>query len=336
MNESNGINKTSDQVPLAMRLEEIFMPDATRQRRALYTGDSEQAHAQFVHYTSADAALKIISSKHIWMRNVKCMADYREVQHGFDILNAFFSNQPKRRKFSDAIDACFTGVSQEAIDLFNQWFNDLNLSTYITSISEHDKKENLHGRLSMWRAFGGSPVRVAIVLNIPRATESARALNILFSPVAYLTPEQAHDSLDEVVRNVTNNSEFLSSLERPVIVNYIFHAFITSVICLKHEGFREEREWRAIYSPNRESSALMKSSTEVVWGVPQKIYKIPLDGTVSEAIKDLDLARLFDRLIIGPSPYPWPMYEAFALALKDAGVADVEKRVFVSGIPIRV
>ena len=68
------------------------------------------------------------------------------------------------------------------------------------------------------------------------------------------------------------------------------------------EGFREEREWPAVYSPNRESSALMKSSTEVVWGVPQKIYKIPLDGTVSEAIKDLDLARLFDRLIIGAIP----------------------------------
>jgi hypothetical protein len=110
---------------------------------------------------------------------------------------------------------------------------------------------------------------------------------------------------------------------------------MAGVVCLKHEGFREEREWRVIYNPKRSSSPLMESSTEIIGGVPQTIYKIPLDVTVSETLGELDLFRMFDRLIIGPTSYPWAMYEAFVRALTMAGVADAGNRVFTSTIPIR-
>jgi hypothetical protein len=110
---------------------------------------------------------------------------------------------------------------------------------------------------------------------------------------------------------------------------------LAGVICLKHEGFHEEREWRAIYAPKCWPSALMESSTEVIDGIPQIVYKIPLDAKVSEYLTDLDFSKMFDRLIVGPTPYPWPMYEAFVDALIKAGVADADKRLFASGIPIR-
>ena len=81
----------------------------------------------------------------------------------------------------------------------------------------------------------------------------------------------------------------------------------------------------------------MESSIEVVGGVPQVIYKIPLDVKVSPALADLEFSRIFDRLIIGPSQYPWPMIEAFKTALAEAGVEPEtdKQRIFVSGIPIR-
>jgi hypothetical protein len=44
---------------------------------------------------------------------------------------------------------------------------------------------------------------------------------------------------------------------------------------------------------------------------------------------------MFDRLIIGPSPYPLVMCDAFTEALKAAGIPDAENRVRASGIPIR-
>jgi len=84
---------SSEQFALAIRLERIFMPHARSQREKFYAGpDGEpQPVKRFVHYTTAEAALSIIKSKRVLMRNTTCMADYREVQHGFDILNRFLS-----------------------------------------------------------------------------------------------------------------------------------------------------------------------------------------------------------------------------------------------------
>ena len=79
----------------------------------------------------------------------------------------------------------------------------------------------------------------------------------------------------------------------------------------------------------------MESSLEVVGGIPQIVYKLPLDAKVADAVTDLDVARVFDRLIVGPSEYSWPMYEAFTKALTAVGIENAEKRVFISAIPIR-
>lgn len=54
-----------DAVRVAMQLESIFMPRATKHRQRLYAGGDS---ARFVHYTSAEAALSIIKSKRVWMR----------------------------------------------------------------------------------------------------------------------------------------------------------------------------------------------------------------------------------------------------------------------------
>lgn len=79
----------------------------------------------------------------------------------------------------------------------------------------------------------------------------------------------------------------------------------------------------------------MIPSVEVIGGVPQIIYQLPLDSSVSPVLAELDLARMFDRLIVGPSPYPWAMFEAFVDALTKMGIAEAGNRVYVSGIPLR-
>jgi hypothetical protein len=120
-----------------------------------------------------------------------------------------------------------------------------------------------------------------------------------------------------------------------MVVGWVFNMLVAAVTCLKHEGFHEEREWRVIYAPQRVPSELMESSIEVVGGIPQTVYKILLDGKKSDALADIDLARLLDRVIIGPSQFSWAMYEAFVKALSDLGVEKPETRVCISGIPIR-
>ncbi len=99
----------------------------------------------------------------------------------------------------------------------------------------------------------------------------------MFSPVAYLGKESVHAEIDNVIQNMHINKDFLRLIERSRVVAIIFNMLVAAVICLKHRGFHEECEWRVIYAPNRWASTLIESSTEVIGGVPQVIYKIPLD-----------------------------------------------------------
>src|SRR5260221_4967363 len=250
-----------------------------RQRAKVGFTDEKSGPMRFVHYTSAEAAIEFIQSKRIWMRNTMCMADYSEVLHGFALMNSFFLNPDNNTSFVAALNRSHSDVSKDAFFAFSHWWDRQRTETYITSISEHDDREDEHGRLSMWRAFGGNAARVALVFRIPYATKGALNLNLLFSPVSYLTEAEPHQVIREVIKNLNENLEFLQSIDRQMVVNMVFYMLLAGVVCLKHEGFREEREWRAIYVPMIRSSPLMKSSVETVGGVPQGVYHIPLDAS---------------------------------------------------------
>jgi hypothetical protein len=180
------------------------------------------------------------------------------------VSNYFFADKAKMEGFCSALDAYVPGAALEAVKLFDGWLPDTRINTYIASISEHDSKEDLHGRLSMWRAFGGNTARVAIVFGVPWLAEGAEHLNIIFSPVAYLTENEVHTVIYEVIDNINKNEYFIRSVDRPIIVGTVFSMLLAAVTCLKHEGFREEREWRAIYSPKRGPSPFMEASTKVI------------------------------------------------------------------------
>jgi hypothetical protein len=173
-----------------VRIMGITMPHALKQIQAMYQRSPDQTHARFVHYTTAEAALSIIRTKRFWLRNTNCMSDYREVQHGFDIFNRYFLDAAKRKAFVDAFDACASGTADDAFTAFNNWWQDLRLNTYIACVSEHQDSEGVHGRLSMWRAFGGTGTRVGIVLRFPYVSISAVSLSSQFQPSRLLVRTQ--------------------------------------------------------------------------------------------------------------------------------------------------
>jgi hypothetical protein len=320
------------------KLNRIFTPEAARQIEELYGKGVENSQARFVHYTSAETALKIIKSKRIWMRNVTCMADFAEVRHGFDIVKSVLNKPSMRSGFIEALNACAPGTAQATLERFERSGDELRFNTYIASISRHKDAEDRDGRLSMWRAYGGnSGRRVAIVLKIPGFTPASLALQLRFSPVAYFTEEQACKTFSEVIEGIRDNCEFLSAPpQRQIVPELMYQTLISAAVCLKHPGFQEELEWRAIHFPKSQPSHFMKPSIEAIGGIPQVVYPIPLDEKCSEgaeAIRDLDISRVFDRLIIGPTQYPWAIAEAFTNALRDAGVPNAT--VSASRIPIR-
>ena len=240
------------------------------------------------------------------------MSDFREVQHGFEILQKFFGDPQKKAVFKAALESCTPGVADEAISLFDQWYTATRLLTFIASLSEHLASEDANGRLSMWRAFGNPAApRVAIVIRIPQYSVVATTkLYLMFSPVAYLTEDETHDVINTVIKNITANSGYLKSLDRDIVKTAVFNMLVAGVVCLKHEGFAEEREWRAIYSPARLPSSLIEESIESVAGVPPLVFKVPLDAAASADLAEIDLYSMLDRIIIGPSSYPDVLWSA--------------------------
>jgi hypothetical protein len=145
--------------------------------------------------------------------------------------------------------------------------NSIPYNTYITSVSEHNpKKEDHSGRLSMWRAFGNTgATRIALIVKVPPiADTSTQALRIMFNPVAYLTEAEMHDQIRLVGENVLKEESFLRGLPPSIIGEHLFQMFFSAVTCLKHEGFREEREWRIVYNHHLYPSALMERSIETI------------------------------------------------------------------------
>jgi hypothetical protein len=316
------------------RISKIFFPYSHAESERAYAGGRV---AKFAHYTSADVALKIIKEKRIWMRNTTCMADYKEVTHGHEMLRVCFEGG-SRERFRAALNACREGVADKAINLFDKHWADTLFNTFVTCLSEHDENtEDRHGRLSMWRAFAPNTTRVALVFAVPRATKAVQHLSLTFAPVGYFSQAKMQEQLDLIIANIGREKEFLTALPPDQLRVLALLTLRASHVGVKHEGFHEEREWRAIYGPVFWQSAIMAPlmTIEPVWGVPQRVYRIPLDIAVNPELREIDFANIFYRLIIGPSPYGAAMEDAFIRELRNSGVEDANNRVFRSEIPIR-
>ena len=151
-----------------LKIESILMPYAAARRDQLW-----KRNGRFVHYTSAENAIKIIKSKCMWMRNAQCMTDYAELATGHTLLVKFFSQEKNKGLFFSALNECYPGMAEETINQFDQWWkSNIAFRTYIACLSEHDDAEDTHGRLSMWRGFGRAVARAAIVLKLPTPAEA--------------------------------------------------------------------------------------------------------------------------------------------------------------------
>ena len=142
------------------------------------------SNGQFVHYTSADAAMKMLDSRAVWMRNARTMNDFSEVEYGRHLLIEAYRG-PIGKRLRQCLDVIDPTIKEKIETLFNGWSPQFPQLTYLTCFSEHDaQQEDTIGRLSMWRAYGG-PVSVALVLNNKPFLAPTDVLSAFTNPVLY-------------------------------------------------------------------------------------------------------------------------------------------------------
>jgi hypothetical protein len=262
------------------------------------------------------------------------MDDYKEVLLGREYLNRFFDCYASQLR--EAFDAI--GLGGDPIDQFKSKQDALENDTYVWCVSEHAENDYEYGRLSMWRGFGHA-IRAALILKLP-LQDTTSGLGLSFRPVSYVGYEQFQEEMAEVIEKIRLRSNELLQRCRPEeLRDELFYMFTTAVVTVKHRGFQEEREWRAIYWPTFTKQSRVTKAVECIQGIPQLVCKIPLENYPNEdpdlQVQGVTIPEMVSKIIIGPSVYHGPMRRAFIDILKDAGVPEPETRVFSSDIPLR-
>jgi hypothetical protein len=112
-------------------------------------------------------------------------------------------NTPFRR---DPVDP-LRGLSPEIEKLFDDWTGHRKFDTYLACFSEHKESEDTFGRLSMWRAYGGTTGVALVMKNEPfQSTTISDVLKIYGSPVAYFDESRHMKAFSEVVDNIESNA----------------------------------------------------------------------------------------------------------------------------------
>jgi hypothetical protein len=297
-------------------------------------GGLDLRHQRLVHYTSAENGLKIINGREVWMRHASVMNDFSEMEHGARCLaTAWHSERGKR--FQGWLDQLVDGLSKRLAASFDRDQPSIKNDTYLTSVSLHETgMEDLYGRLSMWRAYGGKS-GVALVMH-PTAFQSETDLLGAYSyPVTYQDAAQFMAWFEVWADVLAVHTDQLKVVADELLAWHLNHAFRMFVLCTKHPGFHEEKEWRVFHTPlfDGGDGKAVRKSFETINGIPQPVFKIPLDPTLG--VPGLGLSELLDRVIIGPTQHATPIALAYAEALTRVGIEDPSKLIIISDLPLR-
>lgn len=308
----------------------IFFPHFTQERARV-----EQEQIRFAYYTTAETALRIIEGKSIWIRNTSLMNDFSEVQHGFACVHSALTESVEGNRFIEALGKIAPGVVEKTWAHFSSRRLELIHNTYILCFSEHDSKDpDLDlGRLSMWRAYGGSAGAAFIFKN--SALFKDIDLGIYASPVLYGGVAEVAAWLKRITKSVETHLQAFSAIKQAELENILLRMFLFGSTCTKHRAFKEEREWRVIGAPTIfEPHSCVSLQLKTNRGIPQCILELKFSEPTAGIPNDLHLDALLDYVLIGPCDHPIAIANAISKAMKNTGIK-VDKRVHCTGIPLR-
>lgn len=293
---------------------------------------------RFAHYTNIDVARKIIeacpSERSLWLRNSKYMNDFSEVEHGQRCLDEALNDWRLYGRFRRVLNAIRPGLENDIIVPLAESAAFLAERAYLMSLSLHNNEEAVSGKLSMWRAYGKSD-NVCLIFNTQPFVTQQSNFELVLSPVFYGNPPEFKREFEALIQRLENCAPQLSVLDDDLVKTNIARAIDYAILSTKHKGFHEEVEWRVIHQHSGFRTD-PPSSTEIINGIEQTVYHLPLRYDIYDGIWGSALEEVLDRVIIGPSIDPRRNRNTVIRLLEDAGITNAEDRVVDCGIPLRV
>lgn len=204
---------------------------------------------------------------------------------------------------------------------------------YLTSLSLHDARESLTGKLSMWRAYGG-PDNVCLLFHTQPFVANQTAWELVLSPVLYGGPFEFKREFEAFIQRLERCAGVLSSLDASIIQANVARALDSAVLSIEHHGFHEEVEWRIIHQ-HSDFHADPPSETVTFNSQRELVYHLPIENNDEGGIWGASLDEALDRIIIGPVANPKRTRNHLVRLLGEGGIMRPEDRVGHCGIPFR-
>ncbi len=288
------------------------------------------------HYTSIGVLEKIMRDDEIWLSNPLFMEDLEEVRFGVNEGIRLFEELDLQKICESPARA---SLIRHAFHAYFQKFNlEHALDTYVFCLTEHDPA-NTDGVLSMWRGYGGRGNGAALGFKTDLITTPNDQSPLTFARVRYASSEHRLRWLKEKLEEWANllNSASIQDDKLHIAAYSIFYVIKFYALVSKHDGFSEEKEWRIIYMPERDTAGSLKERFGYVVGgrgvEPKLRLKIaPQPWTPDQS---WTFGDVLDRVILGPSVSSPLAKSSFNRMLEAIGKRDFRKKVFSSTIPLR-
>ena len=307
----------------------IFCPIASESHAS-----AKESNQLFAHYTSARVAQSILQKSEFWMRNALHQNDFSEIQYAQSMLRETFQSE-LGGSFFKSLDRCHEGLGDEVRSVYESqdFQRRLLQETFIACITKHYQQEAGVGRLSMWRAYGGTNP-VAIVFAQKALVRPEANPGGFVQPVHYANQEHFRQELVRTTGRIFDARDRLSLVPRQDVKNLAVGSLLAKVTCTKHPGFREECEWRLVMSSLYGCQlAGPQYSLEEIEGAQQVVYKARLALPGADDVAGMTMESAIHQIIIGPCADPQSVRKSLVDQLQ--GVISLSDRVVFSDIPLR-
>lgn len=236
------------------------------------------------HYCSVENFFKIVESKSIWLSNVKQMNDKAEskwVERYFEIIRENFSGD------------YYTEFIREVFNTYN-W---LSSPSYVFCLSANKDL------LSQWRAYADDGHGVCVgftTKDIPFnhgptvAFGEHESASLGLSKVVYFNHSQKKLILEQC-QKLKEGFDGTNDFWYPRYLGYIISYYAT---IFKNPSFKEEREWRLIYTPNPNGKFKfpMSQISEVKFRTQARLIRKYCSFDFNDQLN----SSLIDAVVIGP------------------------------------
>lgn len=288
----------------------------------------------FAYYTSVETIFNIIKYKKLWLRNIRCMNDYREIIQGRELIISILNenNDYRLKRLLNLLSSIHNSEEakwKQIIEdiLVGNSFGGVWLHTYIICFTEHNNATEYNGNQSMFDAYGRGNGG-CLVLDSSKLMN----LNLPLSKVLYVDEKNKYklaEQVDRLIESIANHINELKKCDNNIIEEIFRQVLIFAICSIKHTGFERENEWRLIinkkiFTYDMSANVFLPQSEESIGGIPQIIQQVDLKE-LKYIIKDVIIEQKFEA-----------HEEVLALnSLLKKWDADNALNVRISDIPIR-